>query len=281
MLPTLERGSIYDLPIPDGVVLCEVCEISKPLTEFTRFRDICNSCNDEFDKRETKICKSCTCKKFLIGFPSDSSDICTSCFDGQQELLTQIRKTRVIPLDEYGDENIESLMIQNSVAKQLCGVLEESIKKYNRTKTRNDIEKVKENTIRLLWLAYLVKEYKEHKALKGSNNITNPNQKSVDFNQYLDKLEYVYIITSPDRVPQSFKIGKHTGSLNKLISRYKTYFPFVEIVRLYQVNNSKFHETTLHKKLESSKIGTSEWFLINRNQLCSIADDYFAKLPIK
>lgn len=273
---------VDDYPIPTEMP-CRNCKIVKLISEFpSRYRSTCNLCLEKYSGPDPKICEICNNPKSPNDFISESSSRCKSCLDGQKKLLTQIRRTMSIPLDEYGKENMDSLMIPgtNFMLKRLTNLLDVSCIKYDKNRNTKDLENVIETILKLKWLAFLVKDYKENKALNAPKITTKPNQTLSDCNQYLDALEYVYIITSPDRVPQSFKIGKHTGSINKLISRYKTYFPLVEIVRLYQVNKSILHESNLHKKLVLNRIENSEWFLIDRDKLCRIADRYFAELPI-
>jgi len=116
-------------------------------------------------------------------------------------------------------------------------------------------------------------------------DLTSDSDTSDDFDEFNDSNssehddtpnESVYLLTSTTmKLVNRFKVGKHTGTKKKLISRYKTYFPDVEILRMVPVKNSSKHEKIVHQLLEKYRFKTSEWFDIGEHSIINIFDDYF------
>jgi transcription initiation factor TFIIIB Brf1 subunit/transcription initiation factor TFIIB len=94
---------------------------------------------------------------------------------------------------------------------------------------------------------------------------------------------YVYLLTSPEMLlSKKYKIGKHTGTKEKLISRYKTYLVDVIVLRFVKlpgdVNN---HEKALHDLLKDQRYKNSEWFIIQEQQILEVFDRYIAMTKSK
>lgn len=90
--------------------------------------------------------------------------------------------------------------------------------------------------------------------------------------------EYVYILTDPERTTEQFKIGKHSGSIAKLHSRYRTPIPKHIIVRIYETSDAKTHEAKIHKLLNNYRIDNSEWFNLTKQNVCILVDKYFSNI---
>lgn len=91
------------------------------------------------------------------------------------------------------------------------------------------------------------------------------------------ELEYVYVITT-DRMPTYYKIGKHTGSMAKLIQRYRTALVDVNVIRFIEVSNALEHEGAIHVLLNNFRYKESEWY--HSNEILNIFDNYWVELSM-
>lgn len=72
---------------------------------------------------------------------------------------------------------------------------------------------------------------------------------------------YVYLITCPIfKKENRYKIGMHTGDINKLRNRYVTAFPDFIVERFWKITNPNAHEKALHHKCRIFRHNKSEWF---------------------
>lgn len=114
------------------------------------------------------------------------------------------------------------------------------------------------------------KKSKETKPTKKSEKTEEPN-------------EAIYIITSPDlRIRNEFKIGRHTGQEKKLLRRYRTYIPDVEIMFFKKVTEARVLERQLlqvldkfRKKVNNKK---SEWLHLDKDELHSIVHGFLSEI---
>jgi hypothetical protein len=82
----------------------------------------------------------------------------------------------------------------------------------------------------------------------------------------------IYVLCDADNIGR-YKIGKHTGSREKLIKRYQTYFPKTEILRFVEVPRALMVERYIHRALSDFRINNSEWFEIDEPRLFMIFDN--------
>ena len=87
-----------------------------------------------------------------------------------------------------------------------------------------------------------------------------------------DKNMYVYLLTSGDLKQEKYKIGIHTGSKEKLKSRYHTYFEDITIIRFVLIKNST-HEKNLHQIFNEYKTH-GEWFQLDYKTIITKFDEY-------
>ena len=86
----------------------------------------------------------------------------------------------------------------------------------------------------------------------------------------------VYVVCDADAASgsvQRYKIGKHTGSREDLIKRYKTYLPRVEVLRFVSVPRARMVEAYIQRTLVDSRIDQSEWFQIDESDLLTVFDN--------
>lgn len=96
--------------------------------------------------------------------------------------------------------------------------------------------------------------------------------------------QYVYLITSKNRHSESkFKIGKHTGKLSKLKSRYESYFAGDDVIILRFIKSLVYSqdEQNLLARLDEYRIiksngSKTEWVLLDETLLLKEFDDYFS-----
>lgn len=97
--------------------------------------------------------------------------------------------------------------------------------------------------------------------------------------QEIQQDSYVYLLTSPEMESvQRYKIGKHTGTKEKLVSRYKTYLVDVIVLRFAKLQgNVDIHEKALHQLLATYRYKNSEWFIVDQQKILEVFDDYILK----
>ncbi len=90
------------------------------------------------------------------------------------------------------------------------------------------------------------------------------------------KTTAVYLLTSPEMEHfNRYKVGKHTGEKSKLVKRYKTYLVDVNILRFATLpGDFSQHEKALHAILEEWRYENSEWFVLDKEKVLDIFDEY-------
>ncbi len=210
----------------------------------------------------SRQCRNCEVVKSLDMFPGSKHLVCRECQNAKK------REQRLVAKTEK----------PKSVLQNLATKLSDCVDKYEDGKKewKDIVEALKE----FAFTCGLVKNNLHNLTPVERVAITNPIKSPDECERHLDNIEYVYVITSPDFYPTKFKVGKHRGRPNKLNNRYKTYLPHVEIVILQGITHSEIHEANIHKKLEKYRIINSEWYLIDRDTICNIVNEYFTELTI-
>lgn len=75
----------------------------------------------------------------------------------------------------------------------------------------------------------------------------------------------LYILSDPNSKTECYKVGSHTGSLKKLISRYQTSIPKVKINYFVETNKAadienKFKQLHIDSRIHNRSGSLSEWF---------------------
>lgn len=85
----------------------------------------------------------------------------------------------------------------------------------------------------------------------------------------------LYLLCDADdtRPCQRYKIGKHTGTREDLLRRYKTYIPHTEILRFVSVSRARTVEAYIHRTLSSHRVGSSEWFQVDEAEVVNVFDN--------
>ena len=98
-----------------------------------------------------------------------------------------------------------------------------------------------------------------------------------------NKDNYIYLLSAKERRMFShYKIGRHTGKKSKLVSRYKTYFEDVDIIRFVTLpDNIRNHETAIHQLLKKWRVNKSEWYRLNLSDICKIFDEYVISVKLQ
>jgi len=111
---------------------------------------------------------------------------------------------------------------------------------------------------------YLIDEYKNRMAIIGEIPVP-----------VIDDIPntYIYVLTSADLKVQKFKIGIHTGPLEKLKSRYRTYFEDITVLRFIATPDQNTHEKNLHQIFQDYKTH-GEWFNLDQQTLLNKFDEY-------
>ena len=85
-------------------------------------------------------------------------------------------------------------------------------------------------------------------------------------------MQNIYIISCPDRIKiNEYKVGRHSGSIKKLIQRYRTYLANPVVLLFWYVGEAKYVEKKILKKTKNKRIlndvHKSEWIKIKINKL--------------
>ncbi len=89
----------------------------------------------------------------------------------------------------------------------------------------------------------------------------------------IKKMQSIYIMSTRGRARHNkYKFGRHTGTKNKLVSRYITYLTNPTIYYFEQVSNPKKIEAIIKRKLKSYRItnkngNMSEWVRLDLEKL--------------
>lgn len=75
----------------------------------------------------------------------------------------------------------------------------------------------------------------------------------------------IYVLMDPNKKNYNIKVGKHSGTLNELKSRYRTYHPNHVILLFIETNNASTIEDNIKKELYhireiNDKGNRSEWY---------------------
>jgi len=98
------------------------------------------------------------------------------------------------------------------------------------------------------------------------------------------KVSGLYVVSTVEKMEENiFKVGKHTGTQRKLISRYRTYF--IDPVILFYVPSDNINELekTVLYKLQQFRIsdldgGETEWVKLSFADLINIILDTYCSL---
>ena len=97
----------------------------------------------------------------------------------------------------------------------------------------------------------------------------------------------IYVISTLDEFKKNtFKIGKHRGSQQKLLSRYKTYLVNPIIFYYHPVINYSIIENKIKKKLKNYRIKdnngkVTEWFTLELSHIILFINEIVSSLPTK
>lgn len=154
-------------------------------------------------------------------------------------------------------------------------------KKCRAVKSKQQYEKLKQQKLK--------QQYEKQKQQKEAQNIQNQqtciccteikNESDFDSNPICKKCftisekfkelrqpdqkqnTYVYLITCPLFLQANrYKIGMHTGTIDKLKTRYCTAFPDLQVLRFWKTENPRYHEKKLHHICKLFRQNNSEWF---------------------
>ena len=96
----------------------------------------------------------------------------------------------------------------------------------------------------------------------------------------------IYLISTPERMDKDeYKLGKHKGSLNKLISRYVTPLVIPLVFCFARVNNYSEIETKILEELDNFRLlnvngNKSEWIKLDRNKILTVIHNNINKFDI-
>ena len=261
----LKLNGVYNI-IQMNTKICTTCSLQKPISEFPGRSLSCRKCynirrkikrDDDDAKLETpniqepiktknqnsKVCSICHQEKSLNDY-NKRFLFCKTC---QYER----KRKRAIPdeiISSSVDEEIVELSSDHEYGYEDDVPIEDSIENIG-------ISKYLE----------LQSEIESELAHKPKLGVKLPQQ-------------YVYILRSDLYKENLFKIGKHTGSKDKLRNRYHTASGDIEILRFIPVIDAHKHEKALHEILNKYRHKNLEWFEIARDDLMVIVDDYFDDL---
>jgi hypothetical protein len=223
---------------------------------------------------ESRVCRVCLKSKFVNDFEQRRL-LCKSCRNKQINLRKQNNKLKeneedfdeiVAQMEMYSDPEIFIEDPANQeIDYQKLNMRDIVHELYKRSANKN-LSVDDDNSV---LSGEIIDELDKEVSIQTNVNDTSIYQ------------EYVYIIKSPQQLPDWYKIGRHTGTKKSLRNRYHTALGEIEIIRLIPINESTKHEKTLHNLLSEYRSPNTEWFVVPKTHLLLVFDDYFDQLGLK
>lgn len=203
---------------------------------------------------DTKTCKSCKETTPVSNFTGKYA-ICKKCRAEHKRNIYHLNKQQKETLNMYRKEF------------KLIADITDKLNEYKSVLIKDDQKEEKTIELETLFNELINPEKPKEFPLPPTDVPKQPSKS--------EKNEYLYLLTSATHEKSNqYKVGIHTGSLNKLKSRYKTYLIDVNVLRFVKCDNFRDHERNVHTSLSKFRLNNTEWFEIPKDQILNVFDNY-------